>query len=270
MLFLTPDNVLNIRVAGVELAINQRIIPDDARAPRKIAAHVPKGGWMKPGAMLGDRGNPKGITIHNTCDIVVPPGTNPAEQYSRATWPNANMLGVVVHFYVWRRDIWQNLTLSEQGWHAGDGSTRRKSKRRGEWIGGNIDTIAIEVIGSHPESNQTAALLSAWLLREKDLSPATDLYTHNYFMDLPERIVPGVRKNCPLFILPDWAGFQKTVSGYYTALGKRKSQKAAQQKAEDDHAYYAANEFMLKYIRERHYQLRKELAELSAKWPPAK
>jgi len=218
MPFLTPDRIWKIHVDGAELEINERIIPDDARSPRQIAAHIPKGGKMKPVALLGGNGKARGITIHNTDDINVPAGTTPAEQYSRATWPNANIRGVAVHFYVWRRSIWQNLSLTEQGWHASDGVSRRASKRPGYTIGGNVDTIAVEIIGSGPETEETAAMLSAWLLKEIKLEPYAGLYAHNYFMGRPERIVAGAAKNCPLFILPRWNDFKNKVSKYYSGL----------------------------------------------------
>jgi len=211
MSFLTPDNIRNITIAGEPLVINEKIIPDNARAPRQIATWVPRGGPMKPNRPLSGDGRPRGITVHNTNDITVPSGTNPAEQYTRATWPNANMAGVVVHFYVWRREIWQNLDLSEQGWHASDGTSRRASKRAGQQIGGNVDTIAIEAIGDHAETTQTTALLTAWLLRHFELNPNTDVYTHNFFLGQAERIVPGARKNCPIFILPNLDSFMQTV-----------------------------------------------------------
>ena len=219
MSFLTPDRVWKISMGALTLDINEKIIPDSARSPRDIAAHVPQGGRMKPGTLLGGNGKPRGITIHNTDEIAVPSGTTPAEQYARATWPNANMRGVVVHFYVWRRAIWQLLSLNEQGWHASDGTTRRASKRAGQTIGGNLDTIAIEVIGSHPQTEESAALLTAYLLRENGLDAATDLYTHNYFLGQAERIVPGASKNCPVFILPRWDDFQSQVRGYLKAAG---------------------------------------------------
>jgi len=271
MSFLTPDRVWGVSVAGRELTVNQRIIPDSARSPRKIAAHIPAGGRIKPGKLLGGDGRPRGVTIHNTCDIATPPGTNPAEQYSRATWPNANMRGVVVHFYIWRREIWQNLALDEQGWHAGDGITRRESKRPGERVGGNVDTIAIEVIGEHPESIQTAAMLSAWLLRENNLSPETDLYTHNFFMGLPERIVQGARKNCPLFILPEWEGFRQTVGRYCATLNPNTSGKLTKPPEKNTSSYRPISALPLKkrleIVEERYSQLRWELAELADRWP---
>jgi len=218
MSFLIPDRVRKISVGGVQLELNEKIIPDSARSPRQIASWVPAGGPMKPNAPLGGNGRPRGITIHNTNDITVPAGTNPAEQYSRATWPNANMRGVVVHFYVWRRDIWQILSLTEQGWHASDGAGRRPSNRPRQTIGGNLDTIAIEAIGNHAQTEETASMLSAWILRENGLDPRTDLYTHNFFMGLAERIVPGAAKNCPIYILPRWGQFKDTVARFYNTL----------------------------------------------------
>jgi len=222
---------------------------------------------MKPGTLLGGDGRPRGITIHNTGDISAAAGTNAAEQYSRATWPNANMAGVVVHFYIWRQDIWQNLARSEQGWHAGDGTTRRASKRPGQLIGGNVDTIAIEVIGDHPETTQTAAMLSAWLLREHDLTPQTDLYTHNYFMGQPERIVQGARKNCPLFILPGWEGFKQTVSSHFADLSPTKPMPPQEECAKP--CPPAAEQLLaeqLKALQQKHNQLRLELSELAGRW----
>ena len=47
-------------------------------------------------------------------DVRVASGTNAAEQYTRATY-NGNMSGVVVHFYVWDTEIWQNLREDERG-----------------------------------------------------------------------------------------------------------------------------------------------------------
>lgn len=171
-----------------------------------------KGDPMKPCEKLNDGiGRPKGITIHNTGDIKTAKGTTPAEQYTRATWPNCNMGGAVVHFYVYKDDIWQNLSESEQGWHSADRGTRRQSQRPGEMISGNADTVAIECIGDIAESEDTAAKLAAYLLAKYGLSPDTDLYTHKYFRPT---------KNCPLYILPHWDEFVSKVKGYYAATRK--------------------------------------------------
>jgi len=118
------------------------------------------------------------------------------------------MGGVIVHFYVWRTEIWQLLEETEQGWHATDGATRRSSQRTDELIGGNLDTIAIEAIGSNAETEATVARLTAYLLQAHGLSPDTDVYTHNYFYSA---------KYCPIYILPHWSAFMAAVKAYYNA-----------------------------------------------------
>ncbi|MCL2531458.1 MAG: N-acetylmuramoyl-L-alanine amidase [Oscillospiraceae bacterium] len=199
--FLKPDNILTHTVGAHRFVVHQKIIPDDMRAPRNVAAWVPKGSPMKPRRLLGGNGVARGICVHNTNDITVARGTNAAEQYTRATF-NGNMAGVVVHYYVWRNEIWQNLRLDEQGWHGGDGQTRRDGRRPGQRIGGNLDTIAIEAIGSHAETTRATALLCAWLCQELSLEPALDLWQHFDFS----------RKICPQYIRPHWASFVQTVA----------------------------------------------------------
>ena len=214
MAILIPDKIRTERTpSGAEITIKEKIIPDSAKATKDVAYYVQKGDPMKPLEKLnGGSGKPKGITIHNTGDIKVAKGTTPAEQYTRATWPNCNMGGAVVHFYVYKGDIWQNLFESERGWHAADSSSRRQSHRAGEQIGGNADTIAIECIGDIPESEDTAAKLAAYLLEKYGLSPDTDLYTHQYFRPT---------KNCPLYILPRWDEFANRVISYFAASQSR-------------------------------------------------
>lgn len=210
MAILKPDRIRTVKTpSGEKITIKEKIIPDGARATKKVASWCKKGEPMKPCAKLNNgTGKPKGVTIHNTNDIKVAKGTTPAEQYTRATWPNCNMGGAVVHFYVYKDEVWQNLRENEQGWHAGDGGTRKRSQRKNETIGGNLDTIAIECIGDIPESEETTAKLAAYLLAEYGLSPDTDLYTHLYFL-------PG--KKCPKYILPHWNDFMGNVKGYSKA-----------------------------------------------------
>lgn len=204
--FLTPDKIITTKNG---LTIKQKIIPDSMVATKNVASFVKKGQKMKPCKKLNDgTGKPKGITIHNTGDIKVASGTTPAEQYTRATF-SGNMSGVVVHYYVWKNDIWQNLKDTERGWHAADGSSRRKSQRSdGSKIGGNADTIAIECVGSSAESENTTAKLAAYLCHKHGLDPATDVYTHKYFYP---------SKNCPIYILPHWSTFLKNVKKHYDA-----------------------------------------------------
>jgi len=204
-MFLTPDKIRTVAIAGRTLTINEKIIPDNMVAPKDVASHIRKGQPMKPRALLGGNGKPKGVNIHNTNMITAASGTNAAEQYSRATF-NGNMAGVVVHFYVWRKEIWQLLKETERGWHATDGSSRRSSQRAGEMIGGNLDTIAIEAIGADAETTETTALLTAHLLKTHNLVPDTDVYTHKYFYPV---------KFCPAYILPNWSGFMAQVADFY-------------------------------------------------------
>ena len=206
MAILSPDKTVTTTNG---LKIKQKIIPDSLRATKDVASWCKKGGKMKPCAKLCGTGKPKGITVHNTNDINTAAGTTAAEQYTRATY-NGNMGGVVVHYYVYESDIWQLLDNSEQGWHATDGASRRKSQRGGtDTIGGNVDTIAIECIGNKATSEDTTAKLVAYLCVKHGLNPGTDVYAHKYFYP---------SKNCPAYILPHWSTFLANVKKYYDAL----------------------------------------------------
>lgn len=219
--FLTPDKIVKVKIGNYELKINQKIIPDSLVATKDVASYVQKGDKMKPCAKLNNgTGKPKGITVHNTGDIKVASGTNAAEQYTRATY-NGNMNGVVVHFYVWHNEIWQNLDESERGWHAADGSSRRKD-HRGNQTGGNLDTIAIETIGADTETETTVEKLVAYLCKKYGLDPKYDVYTHNYWMYGKDTYVSGARKNCPTYILPHWDKFLENVNKYYTSTAETK------------------------------------------------
>lgn len=177
-------------------------------------------GWpLKPLLPLSDGAGLRGITIHNTGDIQAAAGTNPAEQYCRATY-NGNMGGVAVHYYVWRDEVWQLLDDAEQGWHAADGTSRRESHRAGVMLGGNLDTIAIEAVGSDAQTEVAAAKLSACLCHAYGLDPLLDIYTHNWWMYGRDSIVPGAPKNCPIYILPHWENFLGQVAAWRAELGR--------------------------------------------------
>jgi len=202
--FLQPDRVITAKVGGETITIKQKLTPDGVRATKDIAGHIKRGDLVKPNRKVSGDGKPRGICVHNTNMITAASGTNPAEQYARATHPNGNMNGVVVHYWVWKSEIWQQLRDDEQGWHAADGASRRASQRAGQQIGGNIDTIAIEIIQSaaDAETEKTAALLIAHLLQKHSLSVDTDVYTHNYFYS---------KKRCPSVLLPKWSAFMGEV-----------------------------------------------------------
>ena len=204
------------------LVINEKIIPWGAVWPKDSGAYK-KGAQYKADRLLsGGTGKVKGVTIHNTNDLKNV--EEDAEQYTRATWPNANMNDARVHYYVDDINAWQNLREDEVGWHAGDG---RKA------TGGNETTLSIEIImdgsGSKEDlkAEENGVLLAAlsgrfpWietaLLKKHGLS-VNELYTHNHWMGHPDSIVQGARKNCPLYILPHWAQFKQKVAAKLTEL----------------------------------------------------
>lgn len=194
------------------LVINEKIIPWGAVWPKDSGAYK-KGAQYKADRLLsGGTGKVKGVTIHNTNDLKNV--EEDAEQYTRATWPNANMNDARVHYYVDDINAWQNLREDEVGWHAGDG---RKA------TGGNETTLSIEIImdgsGSKEDlkAEENGVLLAALLLKKHGLS-VNELYTHNHWMGHPDSIVQGARKNCPLYILPHWVQFKQKVAAKLTEL----------------------------------------------------
>lgn len=219
MAFLTPNRITALGAGGCLVTVKDVIIPDSYRAPKDVASYVRQGWPLKPCAPLSDGAGPRGITVHNTGDIATTAGTNPAEQYCRATY-NGNMGGVVVHYYVWRDEVWQLLDNAEQGWHAADGTARRVGHRSGIKLGGNLDTIAIEAIGSDAKTEAATAKLAACLCRAYGLDPALDIYTHNWWMHGVDAAVPGAAKNCPVYILPHWPEFLAQAASWLSELEK--------------------------------------------------
>ena len=186
------------------LVINQKIIPWGAKWPKDSGKYKKGDKYKADRRLSGGTGKVAGVTIHNTTDL--PNVEEDAEQYTRATWPNANMNDASVHYYVDDINAWQNLEDTEVGWHAGDG--------RGP---GNETTISIEIImdgtGSKEDlgAEENGALLAAILLKRHGLT-VEQLYTHNHWMGYSDQIVKGARKNCPLYILPHWAQFKAKVA----------------------------------------------------------
>ena len=77
------------------LVINEKIIPWGAVWPKDSGAYK-KGAQYKADRLLsGGTGKVKGVTIHNTNDLKNV--EEDAEQYTRATWPNANMNLSLIH-----------------------------------------------------------------------------------------------------------------------------------------------------------------------------
>lgn len=198
---LTPDATRT----EYGLVINQKIIPWGAKWPKDSGKYKKGNKYKADKRLSGGTGKVAGVTIHNTTDLENV--EEDAEQYTRATWPNANMNDARVHYYVDDINAWQNLEDTEVGWHAGDGSNGP----------GNGTTISIEIImdgsGSKEDlgAEENGALLAAILLKKYGLT-IEQLYTHNHWMGHPDKIVQGARKNCPLYILPHWEQFKAKVA----------------------------------------------------------
>jgi hypothetical protein len=187
------------------VSIYEKIIPWGAVWSKDYGSYK-KGDKYKADRLLsGGSGKVQGVTIHNT------DGSANAETYTRATYPNQNMKDARVHYYVDDVEAWQNLQENEVGWHAGDG--------RGN---GNETTVSIEIIqqGAAIKDNAKAedngARLAAAILSRNGLT-VDQLYTHNHWMGLPDSIVKGAAKNCPVYILPHWPEFKAKVKGYLPA-----------------------------------------------------
>lgn len=187
---LTPDKIRYEH----GLKICEKIIPWGAVWPKSYGVYT-KGQQYKADCLLsGGTGRVQGVTIHNTG------GTANAETYTRATWPNANMNDVRVHYYVDDVEAWQNLQENEVGWHAADGATGP----------GNNTTLAIEIpmcgsaIKNDAKAEDNGALLAAILLDRYGLT-TQQLYTHKHWY---------AKKQCPVYILPHWDQFVERVKTY--------------------------------------------------------
>lgn len=218
---LTADRVRT--ECGVK--ISEKLIPDSARASKDVASWCKKGQPMKPCRNM----TPRAVCIHNTEDLANV--SDDAEQYTRATWPNCNMGGVVVHYYVDELGAWQNLREEEQGWHAGDGAGP-----------GNTQSVAIEIImdGSTGANNVKAedngARLAAAILHRWGLG-IQDLHSH-YFYSLT-----SPKKNCPLYIRPHWSAFEAKVRGYLEALAGGASSESGDSSGSDTGGETSSGEY---------------------------
>lgn len=162
-----------------------------------------------------------GITIHNTPTL----GKDDDGKWYTASTINGNMGGVYVHYYCDSNSAWHNLPDNFMNWSCSDGIS---------YAGGSAATIAIEVImdGTKGNKNQqafvNAAKLAAQLLYSNGLT-ANDLYTHSYWINTKIFGMTGsqdflctaknARKNCPVYIIPQWATFKQLVNKYVVALG---------------------------------------------------
>lgn len=198
MAFLIPDNTISM--GGVLV----NYYPLTEHNPKRIAM---------PGKMTKSI---IGVTIHNTDAIKAASGTTMAEQYTRAT-VNGNMNSVRVHYYVDSVCAWQNLPLTQQGWHAADGNGN-----------GNTRTIAIECIMSgkgtaeDKAAEDNAARIAADLLKTYGLG-VDCLFTHTHWLNVRDgrkgtvdqlNVMRHPYKMCPLYILPHWQDFKAKVAAY--------------------------------------------------------
>ena len=204
MAFLIPDNTISMGSVLVNY------YPLTVHNPRKIAM---------PGKMTKSI---IGVTIHNTDAIKAASGTTMAEQYTRAT-VNGNMNSVRVHYYVDSVCAWQNLPLTQQGWHAADGNGN-----------GNTRTIAIECIMSGKDTAEdkaaedNAARIAADLLKTYGLG-IDCLFTHTHWLNVRDgrkgtvdqlNVMRHPYKMCPLYILPHWQEFKSKVAAYMGEAAK--------------------------------------------------
>mgnify|MGYP003617357829 CR=1 FL=1 len=195
MAFLVPDKTEVIH--GV--TIKTKIIPLTAKMNKATGRHK-KGDPFRDQRKL----TPKGVTAHNTGAIKQASGTTMSEQYSRATYPNQNMGTVRPHYYVDDVEAWHLVREDEVSWCQGEA--------------GNISDISVEIIGSTAKAEDNGARLIAMIMNRHKF-PINQLRTHNYWMGLPNKIVVGAAKNCPVYILPHWDTFVKKVEGYMREFG---------------------------------------------------
>lgn len=163
----------------------------------------------------------KGITIHNT-EVL---GKDDDAVWYVAAGCNSNLGNVWVHFYVSDKGAWRVLPDDSMNWSCSDGVG---------YAGGNAATIAIEVImdgtgsAKSKKAMANAERLAAYLLYTNGLT-ADDLYTHSYWINTKIFNMSGTidylntaqnqRKNCPVYIIPQWQNFKKSVDSHIVRLG---------------------------------------------------
>lgn len=163
----------------------------------------------------------KGVTIHNTLTL----GKDDDGKWYTASTINGNMGGTFVHWYCSHINAWRNLPDDSMNWSCSDGI---------DYAGGNAATIAIEVIMNGTEGTNNvkamdnAARLSAYILTQNGLT-ANDLYTHSYWINTKIFNKTGTRdylntltnprKNCPIYIIPQWEDFKHMVDNHIIKLG---------------------------------------------------
>lgn len=144
---------------------------------------APKGNSNRPGYAM----KPEYITVHQTANTNV--GAN-AEVHNRFVYNGGGTYGVSFHFAVDDKEAWQNIPLTENAWHAGDGGSGT----------GNRKSIGIEICENSDGDFNKAVANAAWLVRKlmKDYGiPITRVVPHKHWSG----------KNCPRRLLSTWDGF---------------------------------------------------------------
>lgn len=151
---------------------------------------IPKGKGLKPEKKM----KPQYVTIHTTQN----PSAN-AQQHASAS-KNGHLKNVAVHYFVDDQEtVYQCLSDTEQGWHAGDGNGS-----------GNTKSIAIEICDAKninfENARSNGAMLCAMLAIKYDI-PIEHVVPHRFFYS--NKYPEG--KNCPKEILPTWPKFLQQV-----------------------------------------------------------
>lgn len=163
----------------------------------------------------------RGVTIHNTSTL----GKDDDAKWYICSTENGNMSDVYVNAYVDCNGAWQELPWDSMNWSCSDGIG---------YAGGNVATIALEIIMDSPSGTNNlkamdnGARIAAYILYKYGLT-ANDLYTHSYWINTKIYGATGTRdylntlsnprKNCPVYIIPQWEQFKKQVDAYIVKLG---------------------------------------------------
>jgi len=162
-----------------------------------IQDFIPKGRKNRPGYAL----SPKYLTVHDTAN----PGTG-ANAKSHAQYLKGSSAAAIPaswHFTVDDKVIVQHLPLTENGWHAGDGTNGP----------GNRQSIGIEICenkdGNRVKAEENTAWLCAKLIKEVGSLKA--------FPECIKMHFDWSGKNCPHIIRArkgGWDGFKQLVKAY--------------------------------------------------------
>ena len=166
-------------------------------APKITQDLIPQGRRNRPGYKLV----PKYVTVHDTANTDA--GANAKAHAGYLKGAAAAAIPASWHFTVDDKVIYQHLPLTENGWHAGDGTNGT----------GNRQSIGIEICenrdGNRVKAEANAAWLAAKLIREvKTLRPFPACMKQHYDWS---------KKNCPAQIRVrknGWTNFLKQVENY--------------------------------------------------------